>query len=571
MVNGVDNGVYERGQVGDEQCRAYKLRLQSKEGVDSEPEDPEQPTPAKKMKTSVDGQSAAASTLVASTEATSTREYPKLTHKALSANDVIESASKPAASVKTSGSAKVTVKDVRAPKRPLHAHPLDDPNFETNKDIVDWSGVEFLHAKQFLKYKCCVELMRFVGKTGMIPGLKKLYDSVVEKRADLSDLPFDTEVLERKLKAQKIIAEKLDKDMMTLTKGKYAEKKKEYSDSVEVNDQLEVEYNEQVASLHFKFSTQVADNRTEYAKNHWQGAKTQTHFQKGNHSEATAKQLGFSVASFTKHMGKEDRNDWWLWVNDSVQLNPSPESFDKLKPALFFATDDAPEAEGFGYFSSITDYQDTKYATMSSAMDENPRWIGCQGSVEAHLDDELFTIFKGGISTHQGAKGQMMVFRNNSRRHGAKEVPFHLCPALWHGSGKTIVWVLMMPVTQCLQEGITMDSLERFLDSDAGAHYMAAHAYVVPIMPKATLYMPAGFASWITSHEIVERKALAGLSQVVQFALMGDFANGVGLSRQLVHCIMSSNHAFLDQKAVSSQMYKNRLEFFQSIFKVPEA
>ena len=444
--------------------------------------------------------------------------------------------------------------------------PLTDTDFESTKAYDQWSSVEFLNAKQSLKFKCAVETGRLAGKFGMVHLLTKALETARAKSCELSDLPDSDELMGRLVK-QRDLVEQLDRDAIKATRGNFMELKGEYQNQLGVIDRIEESYKELMEGLAYKVKQSGIEQRRMYATSHWQGAKAMNHYQKGGHGEGVAKYLGFKTSAFEKAVANGSL--WETLLPTGVVLNPTAEEFDLGLPCVFAAeTDKNITVEGLEFFESIAEACDEKYLRMVHQMNENPRWVGCLGVIEAPIVDSSFVRLGKGISSDEGSKPSLQVFRNNARRHLAKEVPFHATAGCFHNTGAIVIFVLAIPIEGILARGITMDTIERYIDTTEGYKYVDKYGITTPLSPKATLYMPAGFAIFVTSHEVPDRRGILGTSQYLHFALTGAFANEVGLSGTVKHAIMQNNHSHLDPKSTTSAMWMARLEFFKTIFKL---
>jgi hypothetical protein len=225
------------------------------------------------------------------------------------------------------------------------------------------------------------------------------------------------------------------------------------------------------------------------------------------------------------------------------------------------------QPEGIAYFKSVEAALSSKVDLMLTSMADNPRWLGCLSWVEqTPLTPELFEIFKDGICTSEGSRPVVSLNKNNSKRTGCAAVPFHGVGSLYYGTYEGVVWLLCVPMAAHLQEGISMDSLERYCDTEQGEKMMKDISLVIPVLRGAIVYVPAGFTVYTVSHEAPERNKEMGTYHYAHVALSGPFANDMGLDRTTRHAILTSNESHMLGKINSSRMWKARDAFFKSIF-----
>ena len=70
-----------------------------------------------------------------------------------------------------------------------------DPFFETTKPLNRWTAVEFLRAKQNLKFKTAELTMRIIGKKGMVTALSNLQKQADSRDCVMDDLPLNPAAL----------------------------------------------------------------------------------------------------------------------------------------------------------------------------------------------------------------------------------------------------------------------------------------------------------------------------------------------------------------------------------------
>ena len=115
--------------------------------------------------------------------------------------------------------------------------------------------------------------------------------------------------------------------------------------------------------------------------------------------------------------------------------------------------------------------------------------------------------------------------------------------------------------------GIPWDeTLNKFLDTAAGQDFMIKSSYVVPLNLGGLLYVPGGYHVSITSFEEVDKKADPGLNFCCHLVLKGACNNDVNLTSATTHAIKVSNAKVIDGKALGSQMWTDRKEYFVSSF-----
>ena len=158
----------------------------------------------------------------------------------------------------------------------------------TDKDFDDWTTIEFLHAKQQLKFAWAVEVARLCGKKGMVAILKKSLETATQKGADLTDLP-PTDILMLKLEKQLGVAIESDENTVTCKRSNYMDRKEKLTAAKDHTDILEEEFMEHSQALDFKSTSAGKDNRKQFAKNYWQGSRAQSHFQRGNYCDGGLK------------------------------------------------------------------------------------------------------------------------------------------------------------------------------------------------------------------------------------------------------------------------------------------
>ena len=444
--------------------------------------------------------------------------------------------------------------------------PLDDPSFES-KPIQTWSAVQFLHAKSGLRMQSGIDCAQYNGPKGMILELKKAHDRAVEKGCDLDDLPNNTENLQNLLKVQSLVAIDVDVNLQTCKIENYIQLKGEVASNKAVTEELRKKFDEQYKCLEYKLTQKKTDSRKEQSRDTWQGTKIKTHLCKGGNGEGVAKTFGGGISLVMKKNGTQDVALLYQHMPDYVAVNPTKEQFKKDVVTVFQATSQGGEqVESLGYFHSLKGQIDDKIALMVVSMAENPRWKGCQSWLDLHIDSQMFDMLSEGIIDHPGSRLMLACLMNNAKRTSPTAIPNAGVSGVFFGTCDRLVWLLLLPIESFLKMGITLDGLDRFLDTTEGDKFAKESAVVVPILVGCAVFVPAGYATYAVAHEIIERNAVAGTSHFAHVTLGGPFCNDIGLSREVRHSIMTSNHTHLDAKAPSSKMWKARLEFFKGLF-----
>ena len=453
--------------------------------------------------------------------------------------------------------------------------PLPNPNFQTEVPLERWTVKEFLVAKQEHKYKTGVEKSRFAGARGLPSSLQVMYDKIMQKGIDISDVDTDIPAFIQELRAhEKKVVSLFDK-AQNVKKEAFHEEKETLNDIRTTSDALEKKYDELVDGLKTKLNIANGEGRSQTSKDQWQGQKISAHFQRGQHTEGVSNHWGRTIASFNKAVGagvereplSNDAGQWKVALpTPQPQLNPNIKSFDADKIALFF--DEWGEtAEGQAFFVSIDDYVRVKEQKMTTQMTDNSKWKGCQGPLDIPgLSEDIFDIFKDNVSNMDGAKPILYLFRNNHRRF-ASDIAFATCSALYHNVCGNTLWVLTVPLQSLLKIGISIVACERFFDTADGFKFLAKESVATPLLPNHTTYIPQGEVMWITSHEGMDKKTL-GLSSFVQLPLCGSVVTKAKLEPSTFDSIKSFNLEHLKAKAASSQTWQERFDFFKSTFKL---
>ena len=317
---------------------------------------------------------------------------------------------------------------------------LPNSNFQTEVPLARWTVKEFLVAKQEHKCKTGVEKSRFACARGLPSSLHVMYDKIMQKGIDISDVDTDIPAFIQELRAhEKKVVSLFDK-AQNVKKEAFLEEKETLNDIRTTSDALEKKYDELVDGLKTKLNIANGEGRSHTSKDQWQGQKISAHFQRGQHTEGVSNHWGRTIASFNKAVGagvereplSNDAGQWKVALpTPQPQLNPNIKSFDADKIALFF--DEWGEtAEGQAFFASIDDYVRVKEQKMTTQMTDNSKWKGCQGPLDIPgLSEDIFDIFKDNVSNMDGAKPILYLFRNNHRRF-ASDIAFATCSALYH-------------------------------------------------------------------------------------------------------------------------------------------
>jgi hypothetical protein len=222
---------------------------------------------------------------------------------------------------------------------------------------------------------------------------------------------------------------------------------------------------------------------------------------------------------------------------------------------------------GSAFFASIPDYISIKEQTMAKQMNDNEKWNGCQGPLDIPgVSEDIFEIFNTNVSSMDGARPIMYVFRNNVRRL-ANDVAFATCSSLFHNVCDNTIWLLTVPLQSLLKIGISVAAAEQFFDTVDGVKFLEKESSATPLQPKHSIFIPQGEVMWITAHENLSCKSL-GLSSFVQLPLCGSVVTEAKLEATTVDSIKSFNLEHLKTKAASSATWSERLTFFNSMFKL---
>ena len=110
------------------------------------------------------------------------------------------------------------------------------------------------------------------------------------------------------------------------------------------------------------------------------------------------------------------------------------------------------------------------------------------------------------------------------------------------------------------------DSLDRYMDSDSGKAFMQKSTMVLPLEKGTSLFIPSGYCMYMFVYEGLERGQNPGFFHVLSLPLSSAFCRSSDMTSREKHCIMTANHACMDDKARTSQMWADRLEFFKTLY-----
>jgi hypothetical protein len=336
--------------------------------------------------------------------------------------------------------------------------PPSVPDFEANVPVKDWTSVQFLHAKQGLKVKSAEQNKRFEGKGGMVLKLKKALESAKLKNCDLADMPQDATSITKELHELKEAVSDLDVRVMTCVKATFEKLKGELAAMTEKVDALALVYDELFSALQYKIKARGDESRKEFQTGYWQKQKRSEHLVKGGAPRGQATFAGKGIANYDSAMAVEGAQ-WFACCGTAAAMNPSPSSFDKSVPTFFFRSGDgSTEPEGLAFFTSIEDYTNSKKARLLETMNENPRWVGACGSLPMNVDPAAFEILKPGVSTHDGARPNVLALRNNARRHGPIAIPFAGQAAIWNACDDAEMWLHLFAIDPLLAKSPHKDT-----------------------------------------------------------------------------------------------------------------
>ena len=219
------------------------------------------------------------------------------------------------------------------------------------------------------------------------------------------------------------------------------------------------------------------------------------------------------------------------------------------------------------FFISVQSDINDKVERLSASMDESTGWLGAQGIVECRIDAEQLSVFKGGILDMRGNGLFVAIMRNNARRHGPQAVPCTTMGSLFFGTldSEEPVYIHAMPIDQLLKLGITIDALEKFLESDTGSEYLEKWSVVLPIPYQSVLYLPGGWVTFMLRHEAPTKRnqTLFGLSHVAHIPLAGDFQSIISPEVQKPMYELLREHL---SARTNSPMWKERFEYVKAAF-----
>ena len=346
-------------------------------------------------------------------------------------------------------------------------------DFQINKTIEEWSTTEFLIAKDGLKLESSLDVATFTGTRGMVKQLGALFVNARQKGCDFSDLKVHTQEVIDAITLQMARAIDLNDRILRVTIETFTGLKRELGENRTVTESLKNKYTEQVNSLNYKMNNSAKDNRQEKSKNTWQITKIATHLQKGGNGEGISKHFGKGIGGYKQLVSLSDDPDgqkYYLFVPEYVQKNPSQGHFDSKRVAIFVATEGTSHAEGLGFVKSLQEDLDAKLEVMISSMNDNPKWKGCQAALDLPIAGETFDVLKHGIDIDSpGSRLMVTVIMNNSRRCGPAAIPFGGSSNVFYGWSAEPVWLAALPMAEFLRRGITVEGLDRFLETVDGA------------------------------------------------------------------------------------------------------
>jgi hypothetical protein len=441
--------------------------------------------------------------------------------------------------------------------------PLSEPDFERVKPVSSWTSTEFLSAKQGLKFKCAELVIRLDGKKGMIAALKGFEAEAVKRNCAMDDLPMATADLLGVLEPLAKQAVDVDLRAQTVKKHEYSKLKEEYVTLLLNVDKNGLAYDEQTEAIKYKLKGQGEESRKDYQRDHWQMQKIQQHLVRGGMPEGVAKHMAGKIFLFDKSRLPNSKTTWHSTLSERIALNPTKETFGRTKIAIFATLADSDPPEGAAFFESVAGSIHVKYLGMQEAMDENPRWLGSMGKVQCQVDPEAFELVAAGVSDSEGGGLYMAVFNANLCRHGPFATPLPILPALFYGSSDEVVWLHFHDVAAFLKLGITLDALGEFLSSSAGANYMEKNSFAIPLMKGCTVFVPVGFAVYVTSSKVLSRAQRPPLVSFCHLPLGGEFVQGTPI--EIKNVIHTCNSPHLLQKASTSPMWAARSDWYSKV------
>ena len=436
-----------------------------------------------------------------------------------------------------------------------------DPFFETTKPLNRWTAVEFLRAKQNLKFKTAELTMRIIGKKGMVTALSNLQKQADSRDCVMDDLPLNPAALSLELDALGKTCTELDTEAQVCKKVDYEALKQNYIDlKVEV-DTKQISYEEITVALEFKVSHAGKLSRQTYQQNHWQLAKITTNLRLGGFVEPHAK---FMASFMYSVLGDDDNAGQPFEYPKGVMVDPAEGEFCDYLVTVFTPKGDMEES---AYFTSIQMSSiDEKVVRTLAAMRENPRWVGCVGMIDTPVQKDAFKTFSDAISEMDGARTFLVAFLANQMRCGVAGTALPLFPALYYGSCDLLVWLHFIDAEAFLKDGITYDALGSFIASPAGEAFLQKHSVIIPLEKNAMVFTPAGYCLYATSRYSMpacqRRSNVMPMAHFCHIPLGGRFVEG--LPEPLRNVIATVNRPHLEAKAHQSDMWKLRLEYFNS-------
>ena len=104
------------------------------------------------------------------------------------------------------------------------------------------------------------------------------------------------------------------------------------------------------------------------------------------------------------------------------------------------------------------------------------------------------------------------------------------------------------------------------MDSDTGKEFMRTQSKLLPLEKGKALFVPSGFCLYVFAYEHIERGQSNSLAHFCYLPLGGPFVRNHVLTSREKHCIMTANHAAMDDKSLTSNMWSDRNAYFETLF-----
>jgi hypothetical protein len=440
---------------------------------------------------------------------------------------------------------------------------------------LEWAtmcGVEVVRRKRDMQAVIDQFIDKFSGKKGLIQSVKEAVEKFDARADDVdrADLPFSPTTLLEDLGSKRDAARDFLQAVRATTKDQMAGKCAEWKNLEAIMEALEDNGIELLNTLTEKDKQLGVQARKSYMTERWLLTKIIQLLILGACPKLLAKHLGAIIAAFLKAKSPEYTEDqqFWKYSATTLQFNVDESKFVNTIVGLW--TENNPMVKNLtehlrGPMKQIIE---DKMTSVYASMEAHPSWTGSMGVIRQweSTRDVLKPLFQDGwTDDDKGNFPWMDGFKTNHMREGPTGTP---CPgpAALYTSCHNDFWIAVLSASEVISQGLTLDTVNRFLDTAGGVNTFKANGFVIKVQKGDVLYVPSGSLVYLWDYEQLE-----GRNKVNSFRNVLHFPLGQGFSWYPNEHIGQAFNVWnqLTFKVKEGSMWTDRANWFAKYSKTP--